>query len=86
MYYILCTEYEYVNTNQTEEKNDESVKNNSNLNISGNDIDSNLNPNLLNQSQYQRRVENFIAKVNDNLTSICSFKSKKLDVGSYNWK
>ena len=80
---ILCTEYEYVNTNQTEEKNDESVKNNSNLNISGNDIDSNLNPNLLNQSQYQRRVENFIAKVNDNLTSICSFKSKKLDVGSY---
>ena len=81
---ILCSEYEYVNTNQTEEKNDESVKgNNSNLNISSNDIDGNLNPNLLNQSQFQRRIESFISKVNDNLTSICSFRSKKFDVGSY---
>ena len=33
---ILCTEIEYVNTNQTDEKSEEKGKDNSNLNISNN--------------------------------------------------
>ena len=81
---ILCTEIEYVNTNQTDEKSEEKGKDNSNLNISNNtDLEGNANPNVLGQSQSQRKIEKFISKVQDNLTSICSFKSKKLEVGSY---
>ena len=82
---ILCTEIEYANTNQTDEKNDDREKGReaSSLNLSNTDIDGNANPNLLSQNQSQRKVDKYISKVNESLTSICSFKSKKLDVGSY---
>ena len=79
---ILCTEIEYSNVNQTEEKNDDkerdSIKEASNL-----DLDGNINSNIVNQNQNIRKIENYRAKVGENLTSICSFKSRKLDVGSY---
>ena len=77
---ILCTEIEFVSANPQDEKNEDKEKEKEGSNI---DLDGNINPNILNQNQNQRKIEKYISKVNESLTSICSFKSKKLDIGSY---
>ena len=80
---VLCTEIENVNLNSSSEKNEDKEKDTSNLNVTNTDLDGNLTPNLLSQNQNQRQIQTFLSKVNENLTSICCFRSKKLDVGSY---
>ena len=77
---ILCTEIEPTNANPSEEKGEEKDKDNSSINLQD---DGNLNPALSGLNQNRRKIDKFVSKINEDLTSICSFRSKKLDVGSY---
>ena len=76
---ILSTEIEPSNINPSEEKSDD--KDNSSINMQ--EYDTNLNPILGNLNQNRRKIDKFISRIGEDLTSICSFRSKKLDVGSY---